>query len=381
MKLSDRNQTMIPMTISRAILVSGLISGLLPAQHCVVPATFSDKDAPSWGNVAGFSSHRRQQVVISSNRMFPLKGKSLLEVWFRRDSLFTEVLQPGQSQVTALVSSGGKEPETATMTFGSNHGPQVIQVTRRKLALPKSPRLATGKVADWATHNSVRISFSTAFFYSGGPLCLELVGKPLAGQASDFWPVDFNYDPEKGVATPFGSTCYPLGKEARSASAAPASLRVGSTARLQAFGRPDTPGILTLGNQHYANGINLSFAGAPGCHIYTQPIVSLGQFFASLPWIKHGFATSTFHIPNHPRFMQGRIYAQWINLEAALPRSQWTNAAGLTTSNGLELTLAATPPRLGMCFISTGAIGKGQSIPSQGTVYQFKAPVIRFVYR
>ena len=64
-----------------------------------------------------------------------------------------------------------------------------------------------------------------------------------------------------------------------------------------------------------------------------------------------------------------------------LPKSEWTNAAGMTTSNGLALTISSVPPTLGMSMVRLYAVDPAKITPGWGAVDVSKAPVIRFTYK
>ena len=72
---------------------------------------------------------------------------------------------------------------------------------------------------------------------------------------------------------------------------------------------------------------------------------------------------------------------QFADLEIYMPRSSWTNPAGLTTTNALELGLATTSPELGMSTVMSHVVGAGDPMPARGAVDVEAGPVMRFLVR
>lgn len=353
------------------------------AQSATVPAPYDRADAPSWGEVAGLTSVRRQQVLVDANLVRGLAGRRLTGVWFRRDSKTRGALPRGEADLVVVVSDGALSPAGATESFAANHGRNAVEVFRGRVSLPASPALPPGRTAGWGPAETVRITFTKPFVFSGGALCLDLRGAPVAGREADFWPIDFDYDTSSGRVAVVGASCYGPGARAATSSVAHAgTLRVGGTARLGALGRPRTTSLLLLGTRRIGQGgLDLTPFGAPGCRILVDADLVLDTFVHPWPRSPHGFAAATFFVPNQPAFAGARLLAQWANLEATLPRSQWTNQAGLTTSEALDLTLAPTPPRLGVATVTSTPAASILRLPARGAVAPHHAPVLRLTIR
>ena len=86
-------------------------------------------------------------------------------------------------------------------------------------------------------------------------------------------------------------------------------------------------------------------------------------------------------IPLDKNLAGARFYMQFANNETVLPRSEWTNAAGMTTTNGLDLTISALQPKLGMAMIRSDDAARGKTPPPWGVIDVSSGPVIRFTYK
>ncbi|MHC4515031.1 MAG: hypothetical protein ACYS5W_15185, partial [Planctomycetota bacterium] len=234
----------------------------------------------------------------------------------------------------------------------------------------------------WGSKNSFHVKFSTTYQYGGEALCIDLVGTHSAMTGTSFWFVDFEYDASGGSVVKLGNGCKmkSLGFGTPAYASAP-QLRIGSTARLTALGRRGTSALLVLGATNYQPGKPI--AGAPGCFIYVQPLLVFpaGPYF-DFPYPgMPAYLNVTAQIPLARSLMGTRTFAQFANNETMLAQGSWTNPAGMTTSNGLALTISSVPPTLGMSMVRSYAVNPATTTPSWGIVDVSKAPVIRFTYK
>jgi hypothetical protein len=183
--------------------------------------------------------------------------------------------------------------------------------------------------------------------------------------------VDFEYDRNGGKVVDLGTGCKmkSLGFGAR-AYASAQHLRIGSTAQILALGRRGTSALLILGALDHKPARSLAHMGASGCFLYVQPVlaVPVGAYsdfpFPGMP----AYMDVLVQIPVSSSLMGSRTLVQFANNETMLPRSSWTNPAGMTTSNGLALTISAVPPSLGMSMVRSYAVNPvGNCGREQGT--------------
>jgi hypothetical protein len=161
------------------------------------------------------------------------------------------------------------------------------------------------------------------------------------------------------------------------------SLRIGSTAHIMLLGRRGTSALMVVGIAKHQPANSMAGMGAPGCYLLVRPglVAQAGSYrdfpHPGLP----AYLDVLPHIPLSNSIMGSRVFLQFANNETMLPKSEWTNAAGMTTTNGLDLTISALPPRLGMATIRSDVAGSGSNPPPWGVVDVSQAPVIRFTYK
>jgi hypothetical protein len=260
--------------------------------------------------------------------------------------------------------------------FAENRGSTVVQVFRGRVSLPTSPAL-TDRYVGWSPPNAVNIPFSTPFPYVGGNLCVEIDGQSIPG-ASCFRPFDYEYEGQPGIVTIYGTAC---GNYAGrySADVSPSNLRLSTTASFHSWGQPNTPGAMMIGDLKYFPGIDLDPLGATGCDLYLRPTITLPAAFGiPVRTGEPGTGRVTFRFPSSTAFMGAMLWVQWANIEVGLPREEWSNPLGLTTSNGLELTISSFPPALGMATVLSDVVVQGGAFPSTGHANVTKAPTLRF---
>ena len=363
---------------ARLALAAWCSAAILAGQHVTVPSTVTNSDTPGIGELAGANVAVRQQFLIDDSHLGQLRGKTVSELWFRRDIRYAHLLEPGLADLTVTISTGARAAADAVPGFAANHGPSPAIAFQGRLTIPRSPAIAAG-YNPWDPQNTVRIVLVQPFLYGTGNLCIEIRGTPVAGSVSEFWPIDFLQDGSGGWVGKSGTNCN-RASPPFSATARAQSLRVASTAEFIGLGRANTAGIMLLDSQQIAGGLSLDLLGAPGCRLYVSPVISISRLYQ--PWPQKsgpGFTNVQMYIPNDPGFMGATLFVQWANPEFSLPRSEWTNPAGLTTSNLVQATLSSLPNTLGMCTV-TSALILGQQSPATGEVDPGRGPVIRFIH-
>ena len=118
-----------------------------------------------------------------------------------------------------------------------------------------------------------------------------------------------------------------------------------------------------------------------GCTLQLQPVVSISTLLLARPntspnWDIAG-ATIGLEIPFTPTLLSGTFAAQAVNLETG---SQTSNPLGVTLSQGLRVTLASTIPTLGMALVDSPPIDPPAPLPTEGTVINNRAPVLKLLY-
>ena len=348
----------------------------LAAQH-VLPAGRDTVDAPSLGQFAGASAHLRQQVLIDESHLQPLVGKDLTELWFRRDFTYPGFLLGAVTDLSVQLSVTAMDPNAPSEEFESNLGFTSQMVFDGTIVVPNSSSLSS-KAANWEQENTVRIRFVSAFTYPGGTLVVDLTGEPFPGFESSFWPVDVEYLASNGHIQDYGESC---GRYASSSSVSAIGLEIGATASFGAWGAPNALAFLVLGEQ-LASPIELSPMGATGCFVYIGPMLSVPTSYSEeVMGSGVGGASVDIQIPTEVHLLGGTLDAQWATLEMSLPRDQWSNPSGWTTSNATQFTLGTAPPSLGISMVTSHVPLDGEPIAPTGNVEINKGPVLRFFYQ
>jgi hypothetical protein len=250
-------------------------------------------------------------------------------------------------------------------------------VFQGRVSLPASPALGE-RYVPWESPHAVNIPFTTPFAYAGGNLCIEIDGQQVPGSPC-FRPFDYEWEGQVGVATKYGIACGKYaGRFGISATVTASNLRLATTASFYSWGQPNTSGAMMIGDQKYFPGIDLDVLGATDCDLYVRSTIMIPAAFGS-PFRagEPGTAKVAFQIPPTATLMGAMLWVQWANVEVSLPRAEWSNPLGLTTSNGLEVTISSFPPALGMATVLSD-IAYGGVFPSRGRTNVTKAPALRF---
>ncbi|MCB9872267.1 MAG: hypothetical protein H6837_20600 [Planctomycetes bacterium] len=353
----------------------------LSAQTKVFPVSpsFDATNAPSSASFPGLHGAFRQQILVGAPRLAGLTGKTVTGLAVHRDVDWSSALTGGSVDFEVRLSTSSIPPENAVEAFDRNASTtgQVL-VFRGQTAIPNSPSVGPNH-DPWAAQNTVTISFSTGFAYTGGTLCIDVIGRPVAGKEPKLWYIDHEFEGPGGTATRFGITCSVFGTDRGNLVGLERGLYLGSTMRIVLLGRPGSSPLLMFGANGLPAGIDLGAAGAAGCRQYVQSLAAVGLLYHDSRTMPNAFANFSVQIPASRSLLGAKVFAQSVDLEAQLPRSQWTNSAGFTTSNGLEIQVAKTAPSLGMATVRSHVVDSGP-MPTSGEVDVARAPVLRLLY-
>jgi hypothetical protein len=336
-------------------------------QHLVVPATFTNTDAVSYGWIAGASRDVRQQTLIGQSHLQGLIGHQLLALELRRTAA-NETYQGGSANLTVVLSTSPNEPLRCDSEFAGNVGQDAVAVFSGTVTLPTSPP-TTGPNVAWTTNNIVRIAFQTPFVYQGGTLCIDLVGQPIAGQNANWWMADAEFEDLRGTAVEVGAGCGAYGgPQHRWSFTAERSLLPGAHAIFWAYGPASEFAIAAFGVSSPVP-IPLQSLGldAPGCSLHLQPGLQLvAQVLQFEPEVypllqsRGGTAEARVRIPNSTGVFGLSLTTQWLDLSQP------------ATSNAIQWTVASTMPTLDMALI------EGDPRDVRGLVSVHMAHVWRF---
>ena len=346
--------------------------------HAVSPS-YDSKSAPSAFALPGIDGPSRQQIMVGSSRLKGIVDHTISEIIFRRDFSVGRSLKGGSINLQIRLSRGAREPARASRDMTKN-STQSKLVFSGDVVLPNSPALGSNRYDPWGPSNSVHIKFTKPFIYSGGALCIDITGRPVANKNPGLWRLDYELGFRGGSATPFGKSCWGMAHNGISLRANRLRLQIGSTMSVTAIGRDRASPLLLIGASDYPAGIDLSPMGALGCRRYVNYQVIVPLRYTSIGSnTKVGSLRFESVIPVNKTLLRARFFIQVVDFERNLPKSEWTNSAALTTSNGLALTIASFPPTLGMSIITSRTVGPKQPIPTTGATNVELGPVMRFV--
>lgn len=339
-------------------------------QHLVVPATYATTDAVSYNWLAGASRDLRQQTLVGPSHLQALVGHELLALELRR-SAANEVYHGGVANLTVVVSTSRNEPLRCDSAFAGNIGPDATQVWSGQVTLPTSPIVLGPQVA-WSANNVVRIPFQTPFVYTGGTLCIDIVGQPIAGQNADWWMPDAEFEDLRGSFVDLGGGCGAYGGTTHTWSFTGArTLLPGAYARFWAYGPHNGLAVAAFG---IASPVPVPLAAlgvnAPGCSMQIQPNLVLASVM------------SLFEPETHPQLL---AYAGNAEVRLRIPPEPWVFGLTLTTqwldlsqpatSNAIRWTVAGSLPTLDMALV------EGHPMEARGEVTVHLAHVLRFEHR
>ena len=333
------------------------------AQQIVVPATRATTDATSHLWLPGAANDVRQQTLIGESHLTAMIGKTIHAIEFRRTAA-DEIYTGGLANMVIALSTSTQSTLEASSTFASNIGSAPQQVFTGTVTFPTSPP-GTGATVAWSPDNIVRIQFTTPFSYTGGRLCLDVTGTPIAGQSPGWWMADAEFEDIPGTVTNLGGGC---GPHANSSFVAEYSLMVGGYAKMFAYGSPDGLAIAAIGQPGSPVPLSiLGFATPGNCNLMlgTLDILVPTIFLTSPDPLAAPFgarADFELKIPNVPGAQGLTLATQWFD---------WTQ---LATTNAVEWTITSTPT------IDMAAV-EGHPLETNGNVSIHQAHVIRFEYQ
>ncbi len=347
-----------------------LLSSTLLAQGTVtVPAAYASQDASSLLWLPGVSASVRQQTIIDASHLQALVGRDLTALEFRREA-DNASYTGGNLAITVRLSHAPLPPLEASASFAFNL-PAPTTVFAGNVTVPNAPPMP-GPTVGWTPERTIRIPFTTPFRYQGGPLTVDLSGTASATSPIGFWPVDAAWDQTTGQTANVGAACglftNALGE---SAHVAASSLVAGGMAVMTAAGTENGIALLFLGAPAALPGtpLDLFLPGvSPACRVFLPlPATMLVTTFAPIgvtgvPGLP-GRAMHRFRLPNHGSLLGASFGCQWMDLMQ------------FATSNGVNCTIAATPPVMGMVVLH------GEPGAVTGQVYTHQAHVMRFTYQ
>lgn len=353
----------------RLMVVASLAVSLQAQQTLVAPAAYTSADAIAYEWVAGASRPLRQQTLIGASHLATMLGRTITTIELRRNAA-NETYAGGTAHLTVTLSIAPHAPIEGSNAFAANIGTAAAQVFDGDVTLPTSPPPST-TTADWSADQVIRIELDTPYTYTGGTLCVDVVGQPIAGQNANWWMADAVFDDVPGSITNLGGGCGIYGGPQHEwAAIASRTLVPGGYARFFAFGPPNGLGLVVFG-QRNPTPVPMWLLGLPSpqdcqLHLLTVDLLAPAIFEPeNEPGLlsRGGVAEVRFKLPNLPQVLGLGMTTQWL---------EWSQFA---TSNAIEWSVATAPATLDMALLE----GHPQSPTGELSVHL--AQVMRFQFQ
>ncbi len=331
----------------RAVLASGLlVAGLVSQRSVVVPAgsLAADGRSATATFLGGFEG--RVQVLIDRSLLAGLAARPIRRIAVRRDAATDAALPGGLAggwiDLTIRASWTSASARQPSRSFGVNAGRAPVVVFQRAYHVPDCPPLGRA-VATFAAKESAHIQLQKPIAWSArGNLCLDFsirphASRPLPGP----WVADIAR-PAPTQQTFFGQSCWRAGRKDRQANRMNADAKVGGTLTSWTLGPDASLAMFVLGASNTRWGpmplpLDLGSVGAPGCRLYvSQDIVAVG-WTARAPRTPHATVAFGLALPYVRSLAGSRVFSQWIFFDRK------ANSAGITTTNGASVLIAAAP--------------------------------------
>ena len=235
----------------------------------IVPAPHASADAVRFLNIAGAATERRQQTLVGPSHLSSLVGRSITAIEFRRN-VDTETFGGGACTVTVTLSIAPHPPLECSSSFAGNEGASPLQVYSGPITFPTSPA-EPGPTVAWDPDNTVRIPFTNPFVYTGGTLCIDIVGTPIPGLEPAWWMADAVCEDIHGQTLDLGGGCGTYGGPTHQWShVAERSLVPGGYAQMSAYGTPYGLAVAAIGQgTPFGMPLNMLGLNAPsGCELH-----------------------------------------------------------------------------------------------------------------
>ena len=352
------------LSLLATISLASISGAQSPTQHIVVPPTYATDDAISHNWLAGASRPVRQQTLVGQNHLTAMLNKHIKAIEFRRSASNGTFLGGKANMVVSLSTSTSATHEVSS-AFANNIDAGTAQevfnststTPEEPVVFPTSPP-SVGPSVDWIEDNVVRIEFQTPFFYTGGRLCIDITGTPIATEEANWWMADAECEDIPGIVTDLNGGC---GTYATSSYVSKYSLVVGGYAKMTAYGTPGGFGFAMIGDPGGPVPVAaLGFAPPGNCNLMLNSLLILQPVFFDLQ--SPGRADFEIKIPNLPGAQGLTLATQWFD---------WTESA---TTNALQWTITSAPS-LDMALV------EGHPAEATGNVAVELAHVIRFEYQ
>ncbi|MEZ5963849.1 MAG: hypothetical protein R3F56_08400 [Planctomycetota bacterium] len=313
----------------------------------------------------GAYARLRQQFVFGASWLGGLQGRSLTGISFKRDGSWTKAMPGGRARVLVRVSSLAVLPTRVSTTFLANHGAVIEQAFVGTLVFPDSPALPHRDAADWSPSHSFRIDFARPVLYRGGALCVDIEGEPESGAVAEHWRIDYTQVASQGGVVHSGDGCGVVRSRMRTMAAAdPRELQAGAAPRLVAFADPGSASAMVVAPSLLPQPLDLGFLGAPGCHLYVDPMVTLPCGFAAGAPAR---VETTLPFPSDAIFAGAQVFVQWVHFAPT----------GISASEALGLTLAGVLPGLDAAVLTSRRVDGQPRLPDVGYLSSSKLPAVQ----
>jgi hypothetical protein len=350
--------TFIALTLSAA-------SSLAAQARVTLPAGLDSHDGAGLLTLPGVGGPGRLQAIYGPSLLGSLRGRLLTSVELRRDSGRFALASGDVRLRVTLGEVVTLDALAASAVFDANLGNRGTLVFDGTVNLPASAQPAQRQAAAWSAVEAIELPFASAVAYSSiGSLVMQIDGQP-GPQPTDFWPVDVETGGFAGTVSYRGRACGPIAaRVVRTGDVGEQWLRPGSTVRFLNLAPAGSASVMLLGVSAFAQGIDLSPFGAPGCELWLDPAVIVPTMVRSVSGTHVPAAANTnLQLPADAGVLGASLYAQWVNV----------HGTSMSTTNAVRAQVSGVFPALDATTISAAG-----ATPATGTVQTGRAIVARF---
>lgn len=357
-----------------------LCGGIARSQQvkATVPSTALQSEGTGVdGQILG-DNYGTTQLIIDRSLLGRLSTQPIRRIAIRRDAHLNESMPQGMSggwlDLTVRASWTRMTPRAPSQNFAANHGqanpPIVFRGEYRVIDSPALPR--NTRVASFEPNVSANIVLDKPIQpSSSGNLCIEIIRKKHPTKAGPaLWLADALVVQNERRQF-FGRSCFRKGHAEASAAKLGSNAFLGGTLRCSTRG-PDTAiAFLMLGASNTSMGpirlpLDLTNFGAPGCLFSVSPDLTIAASLTPRRIVGSWTAYVALPLPSTETLAGARVYSQWMFFNPS------ANKLGLTTTNGVSVTLAIVPPT-----VRVGVVRSDSTTATNGEVWLHHTPVIQ----
>lgn len=300
---------------------------VFPVDHRDFEGTSRTSSNPLSGGVS------RQLFLYDSSLLDMPNGVDIKRVGFRQDGGFALAANGAKVQLEVRMGASKLALDKANRTYDRNYDGNATVVFSKKIVdLP-----SFAKPTSAPSKNFVWITLDRPYrFDKGRNLVVEYLAFANNKQNRSF-PYLLDFATFASRTEKFGTAC--KGSNDKAMRVTPRGARIGSswTVSVQDAAGASVVAFLFATNKDKLGGVvplpfSMTSLGAPGCFVNVDPLIAIPR-----PTSTSGSTSVTIPIPRVDELYQQTFYGQFLSVDP------FANALGMTTSQGVGMTLGRLP--------------------------------------